>query len=268
MPTNNEEYSPISESENDELILFIFIQRILFPMMATAVLGITITDIYFLSDAVKNKRANIITFFILFPWPEMGFFIFTINSLLTTFTICKLFKQNSLKCCSCECFLITLTLLLLFGIVYLVFNGFWIIIALLVYPGSILIGGIFVVQFLLATISTWNLLIKVIENCCCCKGSEWSFLIFFKSLMLLFVGTVFWGLFIATLIFISRFLLHSSVNLETKTLQSLVYSVIVSAVSGILTLFNTYLTKHLKNNGQNDDNEEEKEFELESLKQQ
>ena len=162
-----------------------------------------------------------------------------------------LFVQGSFKSCSCECFLIFLTLLLLFGIIYPVYHGFWIIVALLAYPGRILIGGIFVVPFLLATIPTWNLLIKVIESWHYYKKGElsglkcWGWLFFF-------VGDVmFWGLFIGTLFYISRFLLGSSVNLESKPFQSLVSFVVISAISGILTWLNTDLTKHQTDNRQN-----------------
>ena len=70
-----------------------------------------------------------------------------------------------------------LTLVLLFGIVYLFYHGFWIIIALLAYPGRILLGGIFIVPLILVVIPMWNTVIKIIENCfdarnksSCCNG--------------------------------------------------------------------------------------------------
>ena len=77
MPTNNGEYSSISESENDELTLFFFIKRMLFPVVATAVVGVTIIDIYFFSFAAKHHKASsdINDFVILFPWPFVGPFL-------------------------------------------------------------------------------------------------------------------------------------------------------------------------------------------------
>ena len=173
-----------------------------------------------------------------------------------------LFVQDSFKSCSCECFLITLTLLLLFGIIYPVYHGFWIIVALLAYPGRILIGGIFVGPFLMATIPTWNILIKVIENCCCYNKDEESDLKCCGWFSLFVIDIMFWGLFIGTLIYISRFLLSSSANLETKPLQSLVSFVAVYAVSGILTWLNTDLTKYQRDNQSNPGNNQRNEFQL------
>ena len=82
-------------------------------------------------------------------------------------------KQESNKC---QKFLTFATLVLLFGIVYLFYHGFWIIIALLVYPGRILLGGIFIVPLILVLIPIWNTIIKIAtnwydaSNCCkrCC----------------------------------------------------------------------------------------------------
>ena len=259
MPTNNEEYSQISESENDEVILSFFIKGAIFPMMATAVVGVTIVDLYFFSIAAKYHKtsSNIGNFLILFPLPIVAFIFFIFNIFLTRMTLRAL---GSLRSSSWD-FLITLTLLLLFGIVYPVYHGFWIMIALLAYPGRILIGGVFVVPFLLATIPTWNIIMNVIENwrrccckkngnCCCCycEDEELSCLLGCKFFLLLIVAIIFWGLFIGTLIYISRFLLGSSVNLETNKFQSSVFFAVISAVSGILTWLNTDLTKRIKNN--------------------
>ena len=77
MPTNIGEYNSISESaENDELTLFFFIQRMLFPMMATAITVVTIADICFFSIAAKYHKttANIGNFVTLFPLPIWAFF--------------------------------------------------------------------------------------------------------------------------------------------------------------------------------------------------
>ena len=64
----------------------------------------------------------------------------------------------------CEKFLIFATLVLLFGVVYLFYHGFWMIIALLVYPVRVLIGGIFIAPLMFVTIPIWNTIIKIAEN--------------------------------------------------------------------------------------------------------
>ena len=66
---------------------------------------------------------------------------------------------------NCQKFIRFLTLVLLFGMVYLFYHGFWIIIALLAYLGRILLGGIFVVPLILVVIPMWNTIIKIAENC-------------------------------------------------------------------------------------------------------
>ena len=272
MPTNTEEDPLISRSENYdelisrsekyELILFFFIKRGIFPVMATAVVGLTVADVCFFSIAVKyhETSSHISDHIFLFPWPYIAPIFILINTGLTIYTLPFM---NRLKWSSCD-ILITLTLLLLFGIVYLVFHGFWIIIALLTYPGRVLISGVFVVPFLLATIPTWNLLIKISENWCCCNcckrnkncccfcrdKESCNCCIWF----LLFVANIiFWGFFIGTLIYISIFLRSSSVNLETNKFESLVFAVVVNAVSGLLTWLNTELTKHKKKNRPNNE---------------
>ena len=270
-------YSSIPESENklnDELTLFFFIERILFPMMAAAVLSLTAVDIYFFLKYYNRSVRFDMNFNILFPLPLVGSHAVLINSFATAYTVGRLVCQNSLRCCSCTCFLTGFTIFLLFGIMYLFFHGFWLIIALLVYPGRILIGGIFVIPLILATIPTWNLLIKVIENwrsCCqrywrsddiCCVyfyegGCPFSMgCIWF---MLLLADIAFWVLFIGTLICISRFLLGSSVNLENNPLLSLVSFIVVSAVSGILTWLSTDIGNYQNSKDNSQENQEYQE---------
>ena len=108
MPTNNGDYTSIPESENDELILFLFIQRILFPTMGTAVLVITIADLSFFSIMAEYHRyfPYIYNFYLLFPWPMVAIFTLFINILLTLLTSWRLIREKSLKCCSCESFLV------------------------------------------------------------------------------------------------------------------------------------------------------------------
>ena len=117
----------------------------------------------------------------------------------------------------------------------------------------------------MATIPTWNILIKVIENFCCCKGGEESGLKGCGWFSLFVIDIMFWGLFIGTLIYISRFLLSSSANLETKPLQSLVSFVAVYAVSGILTWLNTDLTKYQRVNQRNQRNNQRNEFQINAV---
>ena len=152
---------------------------------------------------------------------------------------------------NCQKLLIFVSLVLLFGAIYLFYHGFWITIALLVYPERILIGGIFVVPLMCATILIWNTMIKVAENwfvvcnesssciCCClfrffyrisccknictvrknkckwqtcCEGCMW--------LALLAYEIVFWGLFIVIIFYISRVLIgYGPINLKNKMFQ-------------------------------------------------
>ena len=64
----------------------------------------------------------------------------------------------------CQKFLRFAALVLLFGIVYLFYHGFWLITALLTYPVQILIGGIFILPAIFVTIPIWNTMIKIAEN--------------------------------------------------------------------------------------------------------
>ena len=84
--------------------------------------------------------------------------------------------ESKQECNKSQKFLIFATLVLLFGVVYLFYHGLWIIIALLVYPGRILLGGIFVVPLILVVIPIWNTIIKIATNCYdasnCCKRCQ------------------------------------------------------------------------------------------------
>ena len=238
-------YSEIPDDDIDESTLFFFIERILFPVMVTAAAGLTAADIYFFTTYNSVSKYTSDSSFFLFPWPFIDFVIL-LNTVATTCTVWILYHQNSLKCRSCRCFLTTLTLFSLFGIMSLFFHVFWMTIALLAYPGRILMGGIFVIPFLLVTIPTWNIVIKIFENCCWpCKREKVK--VGCIMFLLLIADVSFWGLFIGTLIHISRFLLSSSIILENNTLQSLVSFIVVSAVSWILTWLSTDLVYYQKN---------------------
>ena len=170
----------------------------------------------------------------------------------------------------CRNILIFLTLVLLFGIVYLFYHGFWMIVALLAFPGRVLIGGIFIVPLILVTIPTWNTIIKITESfckccckCCCkrcckccCNGettsqssdnfSYWNYCCeVCKWLSILIYELGFWGLFLLILLYISRFLL-GSIDLENKTFQLAFSYITIAAFSGILVWLNTDLVTYPK----------------------
>ena len=224
-----------TRAESESTLLF-FLQKGLYPIMAIAVITFTITDFILFS---KYRHTSYKKFLSLFPIPVMAVVFFLVNAFLTLITSIVLVCQKMLGC-NCECFLVTSTLLLLFGIVYLLYHGFWMIIALLAYPGRILIGSIFVIPSILVIVPTWNILIKAIKNFyrgwkdddddSNIQGIGWCFF--------LILDLTIWGLFIAILYYMSKFLL-SSVNLENKTFQSILSFVTVSAISIILIWFNT-----------------------------
>ena len=174
-------------------------------------------------------------------------------------------EECKLESNACQMLIRFFTLVLLFGIVYLFYHGFWIIIALLAYPGRILIGGIFIIPLILAVIPMWNTFIKIAENvryackkssccnCCytwtcisscngcsksCCNAvcmcSLWLAIFFFEL--------VFWGLFITILFYISRFLLGSA-NLQDldHTIKLALSYILIAALSGIMAWLNTDL---------------------------
>ena len=154
----------------------------------------------------------------------------------------------------CQKFIRFATLVLLFGIVYLFYHSFWIIIALLVYPEKFLVGGIFIVPLLmLIVIPIWNTIIKIAQNwfdtcneSSCCKGCVW--------LAVLVYEIVFWGLFIVMLHYASTFFIsYDSRNLEIKTYQLVFFYITIAAVSGILTWFNTELVIYSHDNRENQD---------------
>ena len=142
------------------------------------------------------------------------------------------------------------------------------IIALLAFPGRVLIGGIFIVPLILVTIPTWNTIIKIAESFCnactcickyCCKcccnrettssqseDSCWNCCCeLCKWLSILIYELGFWGLFLFILFYISRFLLDS-IDLENKTIQLAFSYITIAAFSGILVWLNTDLVTYPK----------------------
>ena len=233
----------------------------------------------------------------------------------------KILNENDECSKRCQNILRFLTLVLLFGIVYLFYHGFWLIIALLVYPGRILLGGIFIVPGILLIIPIWNTLIKGVTNCygtsnccnscctficncclyifhcciccclcltfslirccircwlclknlcfrCCCKGhkknskegkQESNNKSRQKScvkgclwIMLFVYELIFCGLFIAILVYISKFLL-TSIKVQEKTIQLVLSYIVIAAVSGIMAWLSTDLTIDRQDNEKNKD---------------
>ena len=194
----------------------------------------------------------------------MAVVFFIVNAFLTVITSIVL-ACNKILACDCnssKCFQIRSTLLLLFGIVYLVYHGFWLIIALMAYPGRILIGSMFIVPAISVIVPTWTILIKVIKCCCSCEDDDDEIIPIWKGfgwICILILDVTIWGLFIGILYYISKFLL-SSVDLETKTFQSIFSFVTVSGISIMLIWLNTDLISNQRNdqgNQQTERNQEE-----------
>ena len=230
-------------------------------------------------------------------------------------------QKNENKCKDelkqhCQKFLIFATLVLLFGIVYLFYHGFWIIIALLVYPQHVLVGYIFTVPLLmLVAIPIWNTIIKIAENwfdvcnesscriscsiykCNWCIRWCWGIIYFFIRcclviiypcircsknnyedyknkckwqsfckgcvwLAILVYEIVFWGLFLHVLWYVSTFkylISGNLINSEIKMYQLVFSYITISAVSGILTWFNTELVILLQNQENQDERQQDNE---------
>ena len=230
----------------DEEIFFFLIKRVVFPVMLVAVVIVTGFDIYLYRK--YHSSYNDKTFLYLFPMPYVAPSMFVVNfvmSVATTKTIKLGSKDN------CQKFLIFVSLVLLFGSIYLFYHGFWIAIALLVYPERILIGGIFVVPLMFLTIPIWNTIIKIPENWFdvsnrsspCCMACVW--------LAILVYEIVFWVLLIVILFYTSRFLIdYDAINLQNKMFQLVLYYTVTSG-SGILAWLNTELVIHPQNNKKN-----------------
>ena len=170
-------------------------------------------------------------------------------------------KEIAKQCC--ELVLTMLTLYSLFGVVYLFYHGFWMIIALVIYPGRILIGSAFIVPLILAVIPTWITAIKMAENlfdacnesacginhksCCinsksCHRGCAWFALLVYE--------VVFWVLFIVILFYISRFLL-GSIDSKNETVKLVLSYIIIGVASLILVWLNTDLVIYQKDSKEN-----------------
>ena len=156
--TNSEKSTSCKVTE-DEQRFFFFNQRVFFPMMLLAVIGATIGDIYLYAN-YRHNFSNKKDPLYLFPMPVIAPVFMVVNLIMTTITFIILRHQDRLKSIS-DYILTTGTLLLLFGITYLFYHGFWMIIALLAYPGRILIGGVFIVPAFVVTIPIWIMILKI-----------------------------------------------------------------------------------------------------------
>ena len=235
-------------------------------MMLLVVIGATVGDIYLYAKYrlhFSNKEDSLF----IFPMPVIAPVFMVVNSVMTiTYVITYvIFKHQKIFEHIYDYILPTGTLSLLFGITYLFYHGFWLIIALLAYPGRILIGGIFVVPAFVVIIPIWNMIIYFISNWYeafklarnreqqtaelqrkalerFCIGCGW--------LALLIVDIVFWGLFIPILYYISRFLL-STISLQDENLKSALSYIAITAISGVLLWINTDLVIYQKDNDSN-----------------
>ena len=297
---NCKKYSP--SSSKPEYTLFFFIQTVLFPTITFATIGITVIDIV---SYCKHRRSSLNldqNFLYLFPLPVIvpAFFLFNLGmSVLTLIILIKIRKDGMKKSDNkskdreknskdknetqkqfCEYCLIFATLVSLFGIVYLVYHGFWIIIALLAYPGRILIGGSFVIPAILVTIPIWIIVKNIsdswytaykdnntLKKCCQQsstgsqqqKGHEMtnnkearndkdkqiltSWWIGCGWLVFLIFDIIFWTFFLLILYHVSKFLLDS-VIIEGQTFELITSFVTINAVSGALLWINTYLVTY------------------------
>ena len=272
--TNSSEKSTSIRVTEDEQRFFFFNQRVIFPMMLLVVIGATVGDIYLYAKYhhhFSNKEDSLF----IFPMPVIAPAFMVVNSIMTIITF-VIFKRQNIFVHIYDYILPTGTLLLLFGITYLFYHGFWLIIALLAYPGRILIGGIFVVPAFVVIIPIWNMFIYFISNWyeafkLACKREQQPeerkllqskkrkalepFFIGCGWLMLLIIDIVFWGLFIPILYYISRFLL-STISLQDENLKSALSYIAITAVSGVLLWINTDLVIHQKCNDSNQETQE------------
>ena len=320
--TNSSERSTSREVTEDKQRFFFFNQRVIFPMMLLVVIGATVGDIY-LYAKYRHHFSNKEDSLFIFPMPVIAPVFMVVNSIMTIITF-LIFKHQKIFEHISDYILTTGTLLLLFGITYLFYHGFWLIIALLAYPGRILIGGTFVVPAFVVIIPIWNMFIYFISNwyeafkLACkreqqpeqrkllqseeCKPSQSEesmpsqseesnpsqseesnpsqseeskpsqseeskpvqskkrkalelFFIGCGWLVLLIIDIAFWGLFLAIIYYISRFLL-STISLQDENLKSALSYIAITAVSGVLLWINTDLVIYQKDNDSNQETQE------------
>ena len=287
--------SSLSQSEDGKIYFYYGV----FPVIMIAVGLVTIFDIYFYWKYHYTSSYSDKKFLYLFPIPCVAPSFFVVNFVMSEATATRLFYQD-IKTCNmlpvydtrleqdtperqrekameyknrakqcCERVLTILTLISLFGIVYLFYHGFWITIALLIYPGRILFGSMFIFPLILAIIPTWITAIKVAENFFdaynessskrFCKGCAW--------LALLVYELAFWGLFVVMLFYASRFLL-GSIDSKNETVKLVLSYLIISVTSLILVWFNTDFVIYSKDKKEIPGGQQEKSQEIPGGQQQ
>ena len=315
--TTDDEQSSESQSEpksekklslsKPENTLFLLIQTVFFPTMTFATIGITVIDIFLYCRYRRSLNFDQ-NFLYLFPLPVIvpAFFLFNLGMSVLTLTILIKIRKDGMKKSDdkskdqeknskdqsdslkqfCEYSLIFATLVSLFGIVYLVYHGFWIIIALLAYPRRILIGGSFVVPAILVTIPIWIMITNISNSWYVAykesnykdkntlkKCRQESFTTSQKqkgqktrhnkdksTLMPICIGCgwlaflifdiIFWTFFLLILYHVSKFLLDS-VIIEGQTFELITSFVTINAVSGALLWINTYLVTYKMDSEEN-----------------
>ena len=272
--------SSLSQSEDGKIYFYYGF----FPVIIIVVCLVTGFDIYFYWKYHNTSSYNDKKFLYLFPIPCVAPSLFVVNLIMSMPKAIRLFcwdikacnmlrtpeyytrleqdtpeRQREKECKKrakqfCEHVLTTLTLFSLFGIVYLFYHGFWIIIALLVYPGRILIGSMFIIPLILAIIPTWITAIKMAENFFDAYNESSSKCeSFYKGcawLALFFYELVFWVLFIVILFYISRFLL-ASIDTKNEMVKLVLSYIIIAVASLILVWLNTDLVINSKDKKEN-----------------
>lgn len=236
-------YAPLRiqlDKTDDEQILFFFLKRMFIPVATSTVLLASSYDIWlYLKFRHTSSR-----FLYLFPIPFVTPGLFLVNIFITIVTsIALCCKQN----CPDKYILIYTCLVPLFGTTYICYHGFWILIAIMIYPGRILIGAVFVIPLLLVPIPPWNMLIEMYSlrqstptKLKCLKGCGlWC--------LFLITDVSFWAMFIAILYYISKFLLDSSVPTNEALFKSILTYIAVNTFSGILLWLNTGLVQEVSN---------------------
>ena len=236
------------QKQADEEILFYYLGRVFIPVATIALLLLFISDCLLFSW-YKNTTKK---FLYLFPIPCIAISLFGINAIITIINIrCCLKKQYNEYSKQCNRsaakqnhFLKQLYMLVYIFLVpvsvfpYLWFHGIWIFVALIIYPGRIIIGATFILPLLLVPILLWNLCIEIYTYF---KESEIKTAVFL--LFYLFVSLIFWSLFIAILVIVSKLILDSNVNVpnDEDLFKSIFTFIFVNASSGIFLWLNRKL---------------------------
>ena len=240
IPLQSDKKEDKQEDKNeDEQILFFFLKRVFIPVATSAVLIASAYDIWlYVKFSHTSSR-----FLYLFPIPIVSPVFFLVNICLTITTI--------VLCCQEKCpnkyLLIYTCLVPLFGTTYVCYHGFWLLVAIMTYPGRILIGAVFILPLLLVPIPPWNMLIEI-TSLWQSTPTKLKFLSGCGLLSLFLITDVlFWALLIGILYYISNFLLVSSLPTNEGLFKSILTYIGVNTFSGILLWLNTGLVQEVSN---------------------